>query len=44
MRQWQICTSRHAVKSSQYLLRNKQFTSVASLMAHSNVGTTVFET
>ena len=44
MRQWQICTSLHAVRSSQYLLRNKQKTSVASLMAHSKVGTTVIET
>ena len=43
MRQWQICTSLHAVRSSQYLLRNKQITSVASLMAHSKVGTTVIE-
>ena len=40
MRQWQICTSLHAVRSSQSLLRNKQITSVASLMAHSKVGTT----
>ena len=32
MRQWQICTSLHAVRSLQYLLRNKQITSVASLM------------
>ena len=40
MRQWQICTSLHAVRSSQSLLRNKQITSVASLMAHSNLCTT----
>ena len=32
MRQWQICTSPHAVRSLQYLLRNKQLRSVASLI------------
>ena len=44
MRQWQICTSLHAVRSSQSLLRNKQFTSATSLTAYSKVGTTVIET
>ena len=44
MRQWQICTSLQAVRSSQSLLRNKQITSVASLTAYSKVGTTVIET
>ena len=43
MRKWRNCTFLHAVRSSQYLLRNKQITSVASLMAHSKVGTTVIE-
>ena len=43
MRKWRNCTSLHAVRSSQYFLRNKQITSVASLMAHSKVGTTVIE-
>ena len=41
MRQWQICISLHAVKSSQSLLRNKQITSVARLKPLSSVGTTV---
>ena len=44
MRQWQICISLHAVRSSQSLLRNKQITSVASLTAYSKVGTTIIET
>ena len=37
MSQWQICTSLHAVRSSQSLLRNKKITSASSLMSLSRV-------